>query len=120
VYATLFPSDRSERERERERERALGGIEGERVRKRGRERVRKREIKRERERDRQREKERDVEYGCFIFKRNDRCLCSFLVIKWDYIVTNYGHRRSARWKNFNRNRLAEEFKAYVCTNPNGL
>jgi len=32
---------------------------------------------RERERDRQREKERDVEYGCFIFKRNDRCLGNF-------------------------------------------
>jgi hypothetical protein len=39
--------------------------------------VRKREREKERERKSEKERERGEEYGCFIFKRNDRCLDTF-------------------------------------------
>jgi hypothetical protein len=35
---------------------------------------------REKEGERVREREKDVEYGCFIFNRNDGCLGTLLVI----------------------------------------
>jgi hypothetical protein len=67
VSACNSLSLRPVREREKERER-----EGERGKEReGRERG-------ERGREREgRERKRDVEYGCFIFLRNDRCLGTF-------------------------------------------
>jgi hypothetical protein len=47
------------------------------VRKRKRVRKREREKEGKRKREGGRERERDVEYGCFIFKRNDGCLGTF-------------------------------------------